>query len=186
MFSCLACNSHYLADCFQTWQVKTPWPNPMSWTKIIMCGCGGYGWLCQLLHSCLIFQKKLGQCLPLFRTLNTLNEDFVRVSVSGSIVSFLVQTSVQQFRVFVVTFCISKCAKLFSVGDRSGLQASQSSTNTLFLHSHAFVMRVAYHMALSSLNMHGLCWKSYCFEGGLLLQNLCTFQHWGCLYRSSS
>ncbi len=48
----------------------------------------------------------------------------------------------------------------FSIGDRSGLQAGQSSTRTLFLRSQDFVMCAECGFALSCWNMHGRPWKS--------------------------
>ncbi len=52
-----------------------------------------------------------------------------------------------------------KMRHTFSIGDRSGLQAGQSSTRTLFFRSQDFVMCAECSFALSCWNMHGRPWK---------------------------
>ncbi len=66
-----------------------------------------------------------------------------------------------------------KMRHTFSIGDRSGLQAGQSSTRTLFLCSQDFVMCAECGFALSCWNMHGRPWKRCLLEGSILCsQNL--------------
>ncbi len=61
-----------------------------------------------------------------------------------------------------------KMRHTFSIGDRSGLQAGQSSTRTLFLRSQDFVMCAECGFALSCWNMHGRPWKRCLLEGNIL------------------
>jgi len=49
----------------------------------------------------------------------------------------------QQSWVFFVAICVSRNVQMFSVGERSGWQADQSSTWTLLLQSHATVVDAA-------------------------------------------
>ncbi len=60
----------------------------------------------------------------------------------------------------------------FSIGDRSGLQAGQSSTRTLFLRSQDFVMCAECGFALSCWNMHGRPWKRCLLEGSILCSKI--------------
>ncbi len=59
-----------------------------------------------------------------------------------------------------------------SIGDRSGLQAGQSSTRTLFLRSQDFVMCAECGFALSCWNMHGRPWKRCLLEGSILCSKM--------------
>ncbi len=65
-----------------------------------------------------------------------------------------------------------KMRHTFSIGDRSGLQAGQSSTRTLFLRSQDFVMCAECGFALSCWNMHGRPWKMSSWRQHIVLQNL--------------
>ena len=58
-----------------------------------------------------------------------------------------------------------KRRQMFSVGERSGLQADQSSTWTRLLWSHAIVMDSVCGLALSCWNIQGLPWKRHCLNG---------------------
>ncbi len=49
---------------------------------------------------------------------------------------------------------------MFSIGERSGLQAGQFSTRTLLLWSHAVVIAAVCGFALS-------CWNTHCLEGSI-------------------
>ena len=62
----------------------------------------------------------------------------------------------------------------FSVGDRSGLQAGQSSTRTLCLRSHAVVTRAEWGLALSCWNRHGVPGKSCYLDGSICLSKIPT------------
>ncbi len=63
----------------------------------------------------------------------------------------------------------------FSIGDRSGLQAGQSSTRTLFLRSQDFVMCAECGFALSCWNMHGRPWKRCLLEGSILCSKISMY-----------
>ncbi len=60
-------------------------------------------------------------------------------------------------------------------GDRSGLQAGQSSTRTLFLRSQDFVMCAECGLALSCWNMHGRPWKRCLLEGSILCSKISMY-----------
>ncbi len=60
-------------------------------------------------------------------------------------------------------------------GDRSGLQAGQSSTRTLFLRSQDFVMCAECGFALSCWNMHGRPWKRCLLEGSILCSKISMY-----------
>ena len=62
----------------------------------------------------------------------------------------------------------------FSIGDRSGLQAGQSSTRTLCLRSHAVVTRAEWGLALSCWNRHGVPGKSRHLDGSICLSKIPT------------
>ncbi len=89
-------------------------------------------------------------------------EDTKWWSVSGVILSHssckqvLRWATVRGLRCRILRF---KMRHTFSIGDRSGLQAGQSSTRTLFLRSQDFVMCAECGFALSCWNMHGRPWK---------------------------
>ncbi len=68
-----------------------------------------------------------------------------------------------------------KMRHTFSIGDRSGLQAGQSSTRTLFLHSQDFVMCAECGFALSCWNMHGRPWKRCLLEGSILCSKISMY-----------
>ncbi len=57
--------------------------------------------------------------------------------------------------------------QMFSIGDRSGLQAGQFSTRTLLLRSHAVVIAAVCGFALSCWNTQGLPWNRRCLEGSI-------------------
>ncbi len=63
----------------------------------------------------------------------------------------------------------------FSIGDRSGLQAGQSSTRTLFLRSQDFVMCAECGFALSCWNMHGRPWKRCLLESSILCSKISMY-----------
>ncbi len=63
----------------------------------------------------------------------------------------------------------------FSIGDRSGLQAGQSSTRTLFLRSQDCVMCAECGFALSCWNMHGRPWKRCLLEGSILCSKISMY-----------
>ncbi len=103
-------------------------------------------------------------------------EDTKWWSVSGVILSHssckqvLRWATVRGLRCRILRF---KMRHTFSIGDRSGLQAGQSSTRTLFLRSQDFVMCAECGFALSCWNMHGRPWKRCLLEGKhIVLQNL--------------
>ncbi len=68
-----------------------------------------------------------------------------------------------------------KIRHTFSIGDRSGLQAGQSSTPTLFLRSQDFVMCAECGFALSCWNMHGRPWKRCLLEGSILCSKISMY-----------
>ncbi len=68
-----------------------------------------------------------------------------------------------------------KMRHTFSIGDRSGLQAGQSSTRTLFLRSQDFVMCAECSFALSCWNMHGRPWKRCLLEGSILCSKISMY-----------
>ena len=57
----------------------------------------------------------------------------------------------------------------FSIGDRSGLQAGQSSTHTLCLRRHAVVTCTEWSLTLSCWNRHGVPGKSISLDGSICL-----------------
>ncbi len=63
----------------------------------------------------------------------------------------------------------------FSIGDRSGLHAGQSSTRTLFLRSQDFVMCAECGFALSCWNRHGRPWKRCPLEGSILCSKISMY-----------
>ncbi len=97
-------------------------------------------------------------------------EDTKWWSVSGVILSHssckqvLRWATVRGLRCRILHF---KMRHTFSIGDRSGLQAGQSSTRTLFLRSQDFVMCAECGFALSCWNMHGRPWKRCLLEGSI-------------------
>ncbi len=56
---------------------------------------------------------------------------------------------------------------MFSIGERSGLQAGQFSTRTLLLRSHAVVIAAVCGFALSCWNTQGLPWNRRFLEGSI-------------------
>ncbi len=58
---------------------------------------------------------------------------------------------------------------------RSGLQAGQSSTRTLFLRSQDFVMCAECGFALSCWNVHGRPWKRCLLEGSILCSKISMY-----------
>ncbi len=103
-------------------------------------------------------------------------EDTKWWSVSGVILSHssckqvLRWATVRGLRCRILRF---KMRHTFSIGDRSGLQAGQSSTRTLFLRSQDFVMCAECGFALSCWNMHGRPWKKMSsWRQHIVLQNL--------------
>ncbi len=103
-------------------------------------------------------------------------EDTKWWSVSGVILSHssckqvLRWATVRGLRCRILRF---KMRHTFSIGDRSGLQAGQSSTRTLFLRSQDFVMCAECGFALSCWNMHGRPWKRCLLEGSILCSKIC-------------
>ncbi len=57
--------------------------------------------------------------------------------------------------------------QMFSIGERSGLQAGQFSTQTLLLRSHAVVIAAVCGFALSCWNTQGLPWNRHRLEGSI-------------------
>ncbi len=108
-------------------------------------------------------------------------EDTKWWSVSGVILSHssckqvLRWATVRGLRCCILRF---KMRHTFSIGDRSGLQAGQSSTRTLFLRSQDFVMCAECGFALSCWNMHGRPWKRCLLEGSIL----CSNDRKGCIF----
>ncbi len=60
-----------------------------------------------------------------------------------------------------------KMCQMFSIGERSGLQAGQFITWTLLLRSHAVVIATVCDFALSSWNTQGLPWNRRHLEGSV-------------------
>ncbi len=85
-------------------------------------------------------------------------------------VPFFLQTSLK-----VGNSTGSSLCHTFSIGDRSGLQAGQSSTRTLFLRSQDFVMCAECGFALSCWNMHGRPWKRCLLEGSILCSKISMY-----------
>lgn len=65
---------------------------------------------------------------------------------------------------FVVIFRLMMC-QMFSIGERSILQAGQFSTQSLLQLSHAFVIAAVCGFALSCRNTQGLPWNRCHLEG---------------------
>ncbi len=105
-------------------------------------------------------------------------EDTKWWSVSGVILSHssckqvLRWATVRGLRCRILRF---KMRHTFSIGDRSGLQAGQSSTRTLFLCSQDFVMCAECGFALSCWNMHGRPWKRCLLEGSILCSKISMY-----------
>ncbi len=105
-------------------------------------------------------------------------EDTKWWSVSGVILSHssckqvLRWATVRGLRCRILRF---KMRHTFSIGDRSGLQAGQSSTRTLFLRSQDFVMCAECGFALSCWNMHGRPWKICLLEGSILCSKISMY-----------
>ncbi len=105
-------------------------------------------------------------------------EDTKWWSVSGVILfhssckQVLRWATVQGLRCRILRF---KMHHTFSIGDRSGLQAGQSSTRTLFLRSQDFVMCAECGFALSCWNMHGRPWKRCLLEGSILCSKISMY-----------
>ncbi len=57
--------------------------------------------------------------------------------------------------------------KMFSLGERSGLQAVQFSTLTILLRSHAVIMAAVCGFALSCWNTQGLPWNRRSLDGSI-------------------
>ncbi len=99
-------------------------------------------------------------------------------SVSGVILS---HSSCKQVLRWATVRCLRcrilrfKMCHTFSIGDRSGLQAGQSSTRTLFLRSQDFVMCAECGFALSCWNMHGCPWKRCLLEGSILCSKISMY-----------
>ncbi len=55
--------------------------------------------------------------------------------------------------------------QMFSIGERSGLQAGQFSTQTLLLRSHVVVIATVFGFALKY--WWNTCWNTHCLEGGI-------------------
>ncbi len=114
--------------------------------------------------------------ITLKRRLGT--EDTKWWSVSGVILSHssckqvLRWATVRGLRCRILRF---KMRHTFSIGDRSGLQAGQSSTRTLFLRSQDFVMCAECGFALSCWNMHGRPWKRCLLEGSILCSKISMY-----------
>ncbi len=105
-------------------------------------------------------------------------EDTKWWSVSGVILSHssckqvLRWATVRGLRCRILRF---KMRHTFSIGDRSGLQAGQSSTRTLFLRSQDFVMCAECGFALSCWNMHGRPWKRCLLEVSILCSKISMY-----------
>ncbi len=117
-------------------------------------------------------------------------EDTKWWSVSGVILSHssckqvLRWATVRGLRCRILRF---KMRHTFSIGDRSGLQAGQSSTRTLFLRSQDFVMCAECGFALSCWNMHGRPWKRCLLKGSMLCSKISMyFSALICHHRSAS
>ncbi len=62
--------------------------------------------------------------------------------------------------------------QMFSLGNRSGLQAGQFSTRTLLLRSYAVVIAAVCGFALSCCNTQGLPWNKRHLEGSIFNSSL--------------
>ncbi len=65
--------------------------------------------------------------------------------------------------------------QMFSIGERSGLQAGQFSTQTLLLRSHAVVIAAACGFALSCWNTQGLPWNRRRLEGSICCSKIVAY-----------
>ncbi len=65
--------------------------------------------------------------------------------------------------------------QMFSIGERSGLQAGQFSTRTLLLWSHAVVIAAVCGFALSCWNTQGLPWNRHRVEGSICCSKTFTY-----------
>ena len=63
----------------------------------------------------------------------------------------------------------------FSIGDKSGLQAGQSSYHTLFFLSHPSEVCAECGFALSCRNMHGRPWKGCRLEGSICCSKISMY-----------
>ncbi len=126
-----------------------------------------------VIQTCDTFQKSLDS--KAFTTITTLKrrlgtEDTKWWSVSGVILSH--SSCKQVLRWATVWGLRCQMRHTFSIGDRSGLQAGQSSTHTLFLRSQDFVMCAECGFALSCWNMHVRPWKRCLLEGSILCSKI--------------
>ncbi len=77
--------------------------------------------------------------------------------------------------------------QMFSMGERSGLQAGHFSTRILLLRSHDVVIDAVCGLALSCWKMQGLPERDDVWMGAYVVLELgYTFQHWWCLSRCVS
>ena len=67
---------------------------------------------------------------------------------------------------FCGIFLFMMC-QMFSMGERSGLQAGDFSTQILLLRSHDVVIDAVCSLALSCWKMQGLPWKRQCLDGSI-------------------
>ncbi len=74
----------------------------------------------------------------------------------------LLKSSWSSWRIFRSMMC-----QMFSLGESSGLQAGQFSTQTLLLRSHAVVIAAVCGFALSCWNTQGLPWNRCHLEGSI-------------------
>ncbi len=81
-----------------------------------------------------------------------------------NVVPFLPDKGFQLLVIFDILFRLMM-RQIFSVGERSGLQADQFSTRTLLIGSHAVVIAAVCGLALSSRNTQGLPWNRHHVEG---------------------
>ncbi len=65
--------------------------------------------------------------------------------------------------------------QMFSMGERSGLQAGHFSTRILLLRSHDVVIDAVCGLALSCWKMQGLPWKRRCLDGSICCSRTWTY-----------
>ncbi len=85
----------------------------------------------------------------------------------GPILAWYRFPAAEEFVVVFDVFFVLIMRQMFSIGERSGLQAGQFSTRTLLLRIHAVVIAAVCGFALSCWNTQGLPWNRRRLEGSI-------------------
>ncbi len=85
----------------------------------------------------------------------------------GPILAWYSFPAAEEFVVVFDVFFRAMMCQMFSIGERSGLQAGQFGTRTLLLRSHAVVIAAVCGFALSCWNTQDLPWNRRRLEGNI-------------------